>query len=147
MGDADPAVREVALEVAGRARVPGTGAKMCELLGDPDADVRDTALFGLATYKDPATVACLLDRLPGLPRTGRQVEVVRVIREIGAREAAVPLARAVVDADPAVQGEALLAFLAFGDPAVVPYLEQMRDHAKGKRLISRIQTTITALKE
>jgi HEAT repeat protein len=145
MADADPGIRETAVLLAARRRVPGMGGTICSLLADPDEDLRETALFGLAAYKDPETAACVLERIPGNADVGQQVRYVRVVREIGSKAAAVPLAKIVVDTAPAVQAESLLAFLAFGDPAVVPFLETMRDQTKGGRLRSQIQTTITAL--
>ena len=147
MGDADPEVRLRACRIAGKRRLPGAGARLCQLLDDPDKKVRAAALGEIGEVKSADAVDCVAARFQKAADSETQLRMVRILRGQGGKRAAAALAGAVAGADGRVQREILVALREMRERSVVPQLEQLRQSTADRRLKKMLDETISYLKK
>jgi HEAT repeat protein len=80
VASADPQVRARGSWLIAQLGLPNAATRLCELISDPDADVRDNAARALASL-GPAAAEHLLERLATVPRSERAYVVAAVARQ------------------------------------------------------------------
>ena len=146
MGDADPEVRLHALRIAGKHRISGAGARICQLLDDPDRRVQAAAWNEIEDLKSPDAADCALERFQKAPDAATKLRAIRILRRAESKKVAPALAASLAGADEKVQREILVALRELRDASVIPQLEQVRQSTADRRLKKMIAETVGYLK-